>query len=312
MNTQPQAQLKVQLKACYPWFDTFLGQMLSRMDAQKCHHGMLLLGPEGLGKADLAVQLAQALLCKTPGQRGCGQCQACLLFAAGSHPDFHQVQSEKQIGVDDIRQAIEKLQGTAQLSGAKALIIHQADSMTESAANALLKTLEEPTRQTYLILTSAKPHRLLPTILSRCEKLLLPQPDKADCGRWLASEQIVAEPALLEMYYASPLILRQMANAEAGLGYQDFITALDGLRQGSTSAVQVAGHWQEQAARFVHWLQHWLLSQSKPPGPQFNQWWPLYQASLVASKQLTHPGINKALLLSGLLSQLAGISSRSV
>lgn len=300
------------MTACYPWFEAFYAQMRKRMDAQTCHHGMLLSGPEGLGKAELSMQLARALLCRTPGQRGCGQCQSCLLVNAGSHPDLHQVQSDKQISVDDIRTAIEKLQGSAQLSGAKVLIIHQADSMTESAANALLKTLEEPTKHTYLLLTCARSHRLLPTIVSRCEKLLLPTPDRDMCQRWLQSLHLEVPPALLDIYHQSPLVLRDMARAEAGLGYPDFLHALEQLREGRVSAADVAGQWQEQAGRFLHWLQHWLVTESKRQDPApVPTLWAIYQASLSVSRQLMHPGINKALLLTGLLSQLASSYHRS-
>ncbi|MBN7824478.1 DNA polymerase III subunit delta' [Bowmanella dokdonensis] len=266
------------------------------------HHGLLLIGPQGLGKAELTREIGAHLLCRQANEKICGQCQACQLFRAGSHPDFYQVQSDKQIGVDEIRDAIEKLSSKAQLSGAKVLIIHQADSMTESAANALLKTLEEPTDQTYILLTTARPQRLLPTILSRCEKLTLPRPSQEQTRQWLSAEHAgPIEPELLSLYAASPLRLSMLLREEPELSYARFNQQLEQLTLGQLDALQMATQWQEQPARLIAWLQHWLVASIQQGRYNVDQLWALSHEALGAGRYVSNPGLNKILLLAQLL-----------
>ncbi|NVK24596.1 MAG: hypothetical protein HWE10_06690 [Gammaproteobacteria bacterium] len=125
--------------------------------------------------------LAKTLLCSNKQQTSdgefvqpCQRCHSCELFDAGSHPDFTLVEAEKtSIGVDEIRQTSTFLNKTSQLSGSQVVVLKQADLMTENASNALLKTLEEPTANSYLLLLTDKKRKLLPTILSRCQFLTL-------------------------------------------------------------------------------------------------------------------------------------------
>ncbi|MDP5040433.1 MAG: DNA polymerase III subunit delta', partial [Paraglaciecola sp.] len=173
------------------------------------HHALLLQGSLGIGKTEFAKEFASYVLCaKSSPDHACGECQSCLLQRAGSHPDFHEVLSEKQIGVDQIRDAIKKLSGSAQLSGAKVLIIYAAHTMTEASANALLKTLEEPTSNTFLLLVTDKAERLLPTIISRCERILMPPPSLSQTQSWLLTQwQDPVDEEFVQLYAHAPLIL---------------------------------------------------------------------------------------------------------
>ncbi|GGD78316.1 DNA polymerase III subunit delta' [Lacimicrobium alkaliphilum] len=287
----------------YPWFESVFEQLGERIRSSHLHHGLLLLGPQGLGKAELAQELAGYLLCQHPQTQRCGQCQSCSLFNAASHPDFYQIQSDKQIGVDDIRQAGAKLSGMAQLSGAKVLIIYQAHTMTESASNALLKTLEEPGQGTYLLLTSNKPERLLATILSRCEKIRLPKPDSQQTHRWLEQQQLQAEPELLAMYSDSPLQLKALLEDSDGPDYASFKLQLSEVIGGKKSALELASEWQEQADRLLGWLQFDLLQRLKQQ-PRDDKLWGLCTQCSQARAQVTKPGLNKALLLNSVLQSL--------
>ena len=118
-------------------------------------HGLLFSGPSGVGKTDLANWLVAALLC-TETKKPCGQCKSCLLRAAGSHSDLLITDnSGSSIGVDAVRQLSHFLHGSAQQQSNKVVLLTQAEKLTESAANALLKTLEEPPKHSFIVLTSA-------------------------------------------------------------------------------------------------------------------------------------------------------------
>lgn len=146
---------------------------------QKLPHAILISGVDGVGKAALATWLVSVLSCQ---QRQlvdeilmpCGQCKACNLTANQSHPDHLLLPLKTNtIGVEQIRQVSRFFEKTALLAHFQTAVIEQADKMTESAANALLKTLEEPTANSVIILLTADVERLLPTITSRCRHIAI-------------------------------------------------------------------------------------------------------------------------------------------
>ncbi|MCB1646009.1 MAG: DNA polymerase III subunit delta' [Pseudomonadales bacterium] len=192
----------------FPWQQPQLDKILQLLELNKLPHAMLLCGPGHLGKRLFAGAIASLLLCQAPaGGRACRECSGCLLFRAGSHPDLWVVKRElrengkdyrKQLVVDQIRDLIHWATQTAQRSGYKVAIIHPAEAMNTQAANALLKCLEEPASNTILMLVTDKPARLLPTILSRCQRVEFSLPAPALALPWLA-EQIPggADPELM-------------------------------------------------------------------------------------------------------------------
>ncbi|MGO4999826.1 DNA polymerase III subunit delta' [Oceanisphaera sp. W20_SRM_FM3] len=185
----------------YPWLSESLGQLLPLIARRQLGHALLIKGTAGLGKLHLSQHLAQALLCDiAPDEAAdisavlpCGQCHSCRLVQAGTHSDLHLINSDtRSIGVDSIRQLSQTLSESPRLGRAKVAIIYEAEKMTEAAANALLKTLEEPAGQATLILVSAHPERLLPTIRSRCQQWLVPLPKPDLVLAWF-SEQGLAQ-----------------------------------------------------------------------------------------------------------------------
>lgn len=289
----------------FPWLDASFKQLSHRIAADKLHHALLIQGPLGLGKASFAMQLGQLLLCKAKqGDNICGQCQSCLLNAANTHPDLYVVESDKQIGVDQIREAIKKLGSSAHMSGAKVLIIYHAHTMTESSANALLKTLEEPTGNTFLLLTTDKPERILPTIKSRCEKLALPVPDLDTTLAWVKT-QYAAEIDInfAKLFSARPLALLAELQEEQKFTYDIFSQGLQALLQGQTNAMQLAMDWQDSADKVLKWTQYWARQQCT--AQMSESVWLLSEQAIKVTQQLRNPGVNKTLLLTDLLNKLA-------
>ncbi|MFT6992110.1 MAG: DNA polymerase-3 subunit delta' [Paraglaciecola sp.] len=289
----------------FPWLDTSFQQLSDRIAVDKLHHALLIQGPAGLGKSSFTLQLAQLLLCKARQRhKVCGQCQSCLLNAATTHPDLHVVESEKQIGVDQIRDAIKKLVSSAHMSGAKVLIIYDAHTMTESSANALLKTLEEPTANTFLLLTTDKPERLLPTIKSRCEKLALPLPTLETSLAWVKTQYDAdIDINFAKLFSARPLALLAELQEEQKFTYEIFSAGLGALLQGQTSAMKLAMEWQDNADKVLKWTQYWARQQCSEHMSETV--WQLNLQAVKVTQQLRNPGVNKILVLTELLDKLA-------
>ena len=289
----------------FPWLDASFKQLSNRIAANKLHHALLIQGPAGLGKSSFALQLAQLLLCKVRrGDKICGHCQSCLLNAATTHPDLHVVESDKQIGVDQIRDAIKKLVSSAHMSGAKVLIIYHAHTMTESSANALLKTLEEPTANTFLLLTTDKPERILPTIKSRCEKLALPLPGLDSTLAWVKTQYNAdVDINFAKLFSARPLALLAELQEEQSFTYEIYSSGLNALLQGQTNAMQLAMDWQDNADKVLKWTQYWARQQCTEQMSE--TLWLLNQQATKATQQLRNPGVNKTLVLTALLDKLA-------
>lgn len=190
-------------------------------------HALLLDGPRGIGKRTLALNLARGLLCESPAADGlaCGTCAGCRYVLAGQHPDLQMVEPFRlsddgevepldTIPVDRIRALIEWVQLTSHRGRAKVAVIVPAETMHSSAANALLKTLEEPPAATYLLLVAHQPGRVPATLRSRCRRMPAPQPDAAAARTWLEGEGVAAAASVLAQAGGAPLAALAMADAE--------------------------------------------------------------------------------------------------
>jgi DNA polymerase III subunit delta' len=203
-----------------PWLAPALARGLSQRS-----HALLLHGPGPLGQLELALALAASALCETPRDDGqaCGHCAACGLLSARSHPDLRvllpdavavklgwltveegadgttksKAKPSRDIKVDAVRAAIDWSHVSSSRARAKVLVIHPAEAMNEVAANALLKTLEEPPGLLRLLLTASEPDALLPTVRSRCQRLAIGWPQAAEAAGWLEARGVKGGAELL-------------------------------------------------------------------------------------------------------------------
>ena len=168
---EPTAQLNAPLGQGALW-----SRAVRAARTQRLHHAVVLSGPSGCGKSTAARWLAASLLCPSDlDQDGpCGICRTCRKVASGQHPDLHLLAPEedkREIRVDAVRELLESLQRHSVEGGARVVLLDPASALNVEGQNALLKTLEEPGEQTFLILATDRPEALLPTVRSRCERI---------------------------------------------------------------------------------------------------------------------------------------------
>jgi len=203
-----------------PWLTPVQLQLGQLAQHHQLHHALLFTGPQGVGKHWVARHLAKQLLCLQPyPDAACGHCKSCLLVTAGHHPDLLTLQSDGTIGVDAVRELSQFMQGKPQQGGARVVLLPQAHKMTESAANALLKTLEEPGNDSFLLLQTAFEQQLLPTILSRCQRWLIAPVADETALRWLAAQSQKPVPPYL-LAYCAGAPLRALQLLESGQSEQ--------------------------------------------------------------------------------------------
>ncbi|HDX8378775.1 DNA polymerase III subunit delta' [Aeromonas salmonicida] len=249
----------------YPWLIPDWHALSQTAQAGRLGHAWLLLGDPGLGKEQLAERLARLHLCQQP-DRGepCGQCHSCQLFDKGHHPDLGTVTIDsKTIGVEAIREICARLQNSAQLGRGKVVIIPDAERMTESAANALLKTLEEPAGDSLLLLIASQVSRLLPTILSRCHKHVCQLPTEGETVRWLAEQGHQATLAQVRICQGAPLrVLRYIEEQQDGKR-RELLESFVSLSLTPTRATHVCSQLADETQVRLHWLQLFLCDALK-------------------------------------------------
>jgi DNA polymerase-3 subunit delta' len=172
----------------YPWLDGHWSFFMRRINDDRLAHALLIQGPSGCGKNALADAMAARLLCCESEAQACGKCRSCKLLEGQAHPDYFRLHPEDDsvvIKVDQVRDMIGKLDLTTSISFRKVALIQPADAMNGASANALLKSLEEPSGDTVLILVTDNPGSLPVTIRSRCQTISVSQPGDEVALEWL-------------------------------------------------------------------------------------------------------------------------------
>ena len=181
-----------------PWLDPLRQQFQEQRELNRTPHAILLEGPEGSGKQLLAREWRALLLCQASEFPACGACRSCELLVGGAHPDFREITFTErddssgamrtEIVVDQIRALIGAMSMTPSISPRLLALIQPAEAMNQNAANALLKTLEEPAGNAVLILLSHDASRLPFTIRSRCQSFTVRLPDDDSLADWLSHQ----------------------------------------------------------------------------------------------------------------------------
>ena len=166
-----------------------LGLLERARQANRLAHAYIFAGPAQVGKKTIARKLAQSMLCET--NNACGSCATCKTFLAGSNPDYIEITSSDAIKIESIRDLAYKMALKPYSGKHKIAVIDDSHNLTIEAANSLLKLLEEPKDHTFLILITDNPHRLLPTISSRAQKINFGQVEDDVYAAWLTANNLL-------------------------------------------------------------------------------------------------------------------------
>ena len=247
----------------FPWQQAQWHQLSGLLEQDVLPHALMFAGPSEIGKHRFAMAFAQTLLCAAPQDwRACGRCKTCNLFAAATHPDFLQITPEaegKVIPVARIRELGEFASRTASMGGRRVMLIEPAEAMNINAANAVLKTLEEPGKDVCIILLVHQPGRILPTIRSRCQILPFPLPAGELVRPWLqarvGSEADIAQ--VMALSGGRPLRALRLQETELKDHLQTFADTLDQVEAGILPVLEGAKLIQGLAkADAIEWFQY--------------------------------------------------------
>jgi DNA polymerase-3 subunit delta' len=295
----------------YPW-QTTLWEQLSSL-RERMPHALLFHGPQGIGKSALAEHFAQSLLCEKPMENGhaCGQCASCGWFAQYSHPDYRRVRPEaledgdgesgdesddaaegkkgakstkapsKEIKIDQIRALSDFMNISTHRQGMRVIVLYPAEALNIAAANALLKTLEEPPPHTVFILVSNSIDRLLPTILSRCRQSAFGMPAHDEALAWLQEQGVKDAEIWLAEQGGAPLAAYQVAQGDTRQTMDEFLNQL--AHPSTEGVLKTADRMQKTSVNdLVSWLQRWLYDVFSVKFSGNIRYYPRYRKELAA------------------------------
>jgi len=251
-----------------PWHKAIWNSLLQRKKSGRLPHALLFSGIDGVGKKELAGHFANYLLCHSPDENNaCGHCRGCHFQQAKSHPDMMWVEPEEGaqlIKIDQIREIVNFVNSTAMLNGYRIIIINPASAMNMNAANALLKTLEEPTANTLLILICNQSLRLPATISSRCQKIIFETPARDVALTWLNTENPFETISLaLNLAQGAPLLARDFIQNEIISLRSNLYDGLIQLSSQQIDPLSFATKWDDKDVKMIlslmiTWLQDLL------------------------------------------------------
>ena len=255
----------------YPWQEKQWLSLTGCVEKQSLAHALLLCGPAAVGKYDFASQLSNYVVCRHRNHDNhlpCHQCKDCLLFQSGMHPDIVTVvpeDSSRQIRIQQIRNIIHFTACCSNQGGYRVVIIKPADAMNIYAANALLKSLEEPGKNTLILLISSRPENLLPTVRSRCQQVVFSTPSRASVLPWMKKQLPgSSEPdicAALDLAHGRPLEAIQFIENNVFEQLTLLRQGLMDVSNGVSSPVEISRKWCSLNTLFIfEWLSLYLAA----------------------------------------------------
>jgi DNA polymerase-3 subunit delta' len=244
-----------------PWLRPSLEQLDAARASERLGHAWLLTGPPGVGKINLALAFASLLVEGAARTRPADldPAEAVAAYArrhepADRHPDIHWLfpeEDKRTISIEQVRAVVDELGLTSHGGVAKVAIIEPADAMTESASNALLKTLEQPAGDAYLLLLSDRPRRLLATIRSRCQRLDVARPASDVLQRWLGSPDAGRFAAAWQFTGGAPIPMAAAYLDSNSLENNDIADNIAALSRDDSDAQSLADRWSKSAPEHV-------------------------------------------------------------
>jgi DNA polymerase-3 subunit delta' len=293
----------------FPWQES-AWQQLQQL-RERLPHAILFHGAEGIGKTFFAERFAQSLLCQSPvaGGHPCGRCDSCGWFSQYSHPDYRRVRPElldeseagegeegeaaetkksksakapsKEIKIDQIRALADFMNISTHRQGMRVILLYPAEALNTAAANALLKTLEEPPPATMFLLVSNSIERLLPTILSRCRKFALAMPAPEQALAWLKEQGVDDADVWLAEQGGAPLAAFALAQSEVREVMDEFLRTL--AHPGVETALKTADRMQKMPLNeLVAWMQRWLYDMFSLKLAERIRYYPRYRREIGA------------------------------
>jgi DNA polymerase-3 subunit delta' len=249
-----------------PWLASWQRQLQGTLQSQRLPHSSLLLSVPGLGAEHLANWMSALALCESSGERPCGVCAACSLLRSDSHPDYHLVKIEEdaqQIKVDQVRELISSLVLKSYRGGFKVGVIEGAEALNVNGANAFLKTLEEPSADTMLIMIARPNHRLPATIASRCLRIPLRAPSTEVAVAWLEAHGAPAPgqnwDAALALSGGAPLLALDLHSAGIAGLEAEMQRCMQDIASGGVDVTLLAETWAKSNLPLrMTWLENWI------------------------------------------------------
>jgi len=230
-----------------PWFETARNEVNAAIAADRLAHGILIHEDPGTGGLEFARWITQRVNCREQARAPCGECQECRWVAADQHPDVTRLSPEgdsTQILIQSVRDLAADLSLTSHGRGYKVAIVSPAEAMNHFAANALLKTLEEPPKRTLVLLVTSQPSRLLPTLRSRCSRLRLVGPSREAAAEYLKATRGAGPWAeALAATGAGPFALLEADPAALAQLRSDTIATMRDIGSGNLQPPAVADRW---------------------------------------------------------------------
>jgi DNA polymerase-3 subunit delta' len=299
-----------------PWLETARASLDQAVSQDRLPHAVLLQASAGLGGEWLASWLAARIFCPTV----CGQCLSCRRVAAREHPDLQWLTPEgsSEIRIEQVRALIEQFSLTRHGAGRKVAILTPADRLNRHAANALLKTLEEPSGDSLLVLVTAKPARLPATIASRCLRLAVAPPPVSEIVEWLDQKQSSAAPidweSVLNILGPAPLLALEVDHERIISLRNAAADVLRAAKSGTLDPPVIAERWGKDdfpwhitaLEREVQALLKQSTLQAEAPASRY---WSELLEELAEARRWEETPINKSLVIQRLLWRLSAARS---